>query len=182
MFGKQKVLPAIKVMKDFEKVLLSDHIEFIVMLEVHVAQLENVMSLAKRHGKKILLHADLIQGLKNDEYSTEFLCQKIKPDGIISTRGIVLKTAKQKGILSIQRLFLLDTIAIDTSYKLADKVKPDFIEVLPGCVPHLIQKVSHETRIPIIAGGLITSDDEINNVLKAGAKAITTSRKELWKL
>lgn len=180
-FNGQKVLPAIKSMKDFEKVLTSN-MEYIVMLEVHIAQLESIMRYARSHCKKILLHADLIQGLKNDEYSSEFLCQKIKPDGLISTRGNVLKTAKKNGILSIQRLFLLDTIAIDTSYKLAEKVKPDFIEVLPGCVPHLIEKVDKETGIPVIAGGLITKQEEIESVFVAGAKAVTTSRNELWNL
>ncbi|PGT78746.1 MULTISPECIES: glycerol-3-phosphate responsive antiterminator [Bacillaceae] len=182
MFENQQVLPATKSMKDFEQVLSNRNVEFIVMLEVHIAQLDNIMKLAKTYHKKILLHADLIQGLKNDEYSAEFLCQKIKPDGVISTRASVLKTAKKNGILSIQRLFLLDTLAIDTSYSLAQKVQPDFIEVLPGCVPHLIQKVSQETNIPVIAGGLITSHDEVTSVLKAGAHAVTTSRKELWRI
>jgi glycerol uptake operon antiterminator len=180
-FKGQKVLPAIKSMKDFEKILTSN-MEFIVMLEVHIAQLENIMRYARSHSKKVLLHADLIQGLKNDEYSSEFLCQKIKPDGLISTRGSVLKTAKKNGILSIQRLFLLDTIAIDTSYRLAEKVHPDFIEVLPGCVPHLIEKVNHDTGIPVIAGGLITKQEEVDQVFAAGAKAVTTSRKDLWAL
>ncbi|MBM7606198.1 glycerol uptake operon antiterminator [Metabacillus crassostreae] len=178
-FNGQKILPAIKTMKDFEIILKSD-IEYIVMLEVHIAQVENIMKYAHKHEKKVLLHADLIQGLKNDEYSAEYLCQKIKPDGLISTRGSVLKTANKNNILSIQRLFLLDTIALETGYKLIQKVQPKFIEVLPGCVPHLIERISKETGLPIIAGGLITNNDEVESVLSAGAKAVTTSRKELW--
>ncbi|MDQ0232475.1 glycerol-3-phosphate responsive antiterminator [Metabacillus malikii] len=180
-FNGQGILPAIKTMKDFENILKSD-IEYIVMLEVHIAQLESIMKYAKSYHKKVILHADLIQGLKNDEYSTEFLCQKIRPAGLISTRGIVVKTAKKNSILAIQRLFLLDTLALETSYKLAEKVQPDYIEVLPGCVPHLIKKVHSETKIPVIAGGLITNKDEVNEVFAAGAKAVTTSRKELWTL
>ncbi|MDQ0228100.1 glycerol-3-phosphate responsive antiterminator [Metabacillus niabensis] len=178
-FNGQYILPAIKSMKDFEKILKSE-IEYIVMLEVHIAQLESIMKYAGQHHKKVILHADLIQGLKNDEYSTEYLCQKVKPAGLISTRGSVVKTAKKNKILAIQRLFLLDTLAIETSYRLAEKVHPDYIEVLPGCVPHLIEKVHLETKIPVIAGGLITKKEEITSVLNAGAKAITTSRSELW--
>lgn len=178
-FNGQKVLPAIKRMKDFEKVLKSDF-EYLVMLDVHIAQLESVATYARSYGKKLLLHADLIQGLKNDEYSAEFLCQRVKPEGLISTRGGVLKTAKKNGVLAIQRLFLLDTIALETSYKLAKKVNPDFIEVLPGVVPHLIKRVNRETGIPIIAGGLIHEKEEVEIVLAAEAKAVTTSREELW--
>ena len=179
-FNGQKVIPAIKKMKDFDKVLKSDF-EYLVMLEVHVAQLESITKYARSHCKKILLHADLIQGLKSDEYSAEFLCQRIKPEGLISTRGGVLKTAKKNGVLAIQRTFLLDTIALETSYKLAEKIRPDFIEVLPGIVlPHLIAKVNRDTGIPVIAGGLIHEKEEVEHVLAAGAKAVTTSREELW--
>ncbi|MGM0877507.1 MAG: glycerol-3-phosphate responsive antiterminator [Bacillota bacterium] len=179
-FNGQKVLPAIKRMKDFEKVVNSDF-EYLVMLDVHIAQLESIATYARSYGKKLLLHADLIKGLKNDEYSAEFLCQRVKPEGLISTRGGVLKTAKKNGVLAIQRIFLLDTIAVETSYKLAAKINPDFIEVLPGIVlPYLIEKVNHDTGIPVIAGGLIHKKEEVENVLAAGAKAVTTSREELW--
>jgi glycerol uptake operon antiterminator len=180
-FNGQRILPAIKKMKDFEAVLNSDF-EYLVMLEVHISQLDNISKLAKDYHKKLLLHADLIQGLKNDEYSAQFLCQCIKPEGLISTRGNTLKTAKKNGVLAIQRLFLLDTIALETSCKLAKKVSPDFIEVLPGVVPHLIEKVNCETGIPVIAGGLIDAKEEVENALAGGAKAVTTSRSELWQL
>jgi glycerol uptake operon antiterminator len=180
LFNGQSILPAIKSMKQFEKALKSDF-EYIVMLEIHMANLESIMQQSKRYDKKILLHADLIHGMKNDEYSAEYLCQRIKPFGIISTRGGVLKTAKKNGILAVQRLFLLDTLALTTSYKLAQKVEPDLIEVMPGVVPHLIERVQRETNLPIIAGGLINTPEEVANVLAAGAKAITTSKEELWK-
>lgn len=77
------------------------------MLDVHLAQLQNIVKLAKSHQKKVLVHADLIQGLKNDKHSAEFLCQSIKPDGIISTRAEVLKVAKKNQVLTIQRLFFI---------------------------------------------------------------------------
>jgi glycerol uptake operon antiterminator len=178
-FNGQQVLPAVKKLKDFEKVLSTNY-DYIVLLDIHIGQLHSLMQYAKMKNKKILLHADLIQGLKNDEYAAEFLCQAFKPAGLISTRGSILRIAKKKGILAIQRLFLLDTIALETSYKLAEKVKPDFIEVLPGVIPHLIKEVNEATGIPIIAGGLLRTEEEVEQVLQAGAIAVTTSRKNLW--
>ncbi len=178
-FNGQKVLPAIKQMKDFETVLNSEY-EYMVMLDLHISQLAGIMKYARSKGKKLLLHADLIQGLKNDKYSAEFLCQCLKPAGLISTRGEVLQTAKKNNILAIQRLFLLDTIALETSYKLAKKIQPDFIEILPGVLPTFIKKVNEDTKIDIIAGGLIYEEQEITSAIDAGAKAVTTSRKELW--
>lgn len=179
MFDGQRILPAIKKMKDFEKVLESDY-TYIVMLDLHISQLVGVAKYAKAHNKKLLLHADMIQGLKSDKYAAEFLCQNLRPAGLISTRGEVLKTAKKNGLIAVQRLFLLDTIALETSYKLAEKVEPDLIEVLPGVVPELISKVQKATGISVIAGGLIENEQDMNRAIDAGAHAITTSRQALW--
>jgi glycerol uptake operon antiterminator len=179
-FGGQQILPAIKKMKDFEKVLHSP-LEYIVLLDVHLAQLEGIVKMAKAHNKKICLHADLIQGLKTDSYSAEFLCQRIKPYAIISTRSDMLATAKKQRIIAIQRIFLIDTLAIETSYKLTVKVQPDYIEVLPGVVPDFIKQVRQTTGVPVIAGGLIHYEAEVSSALNAGAVAVTTSKHALWK-
>ncbi|MGM0835718.1 MAG: glycerol-3-phosphate responsive antiterminator [Bacillota bacterium] len=178
-FNGQKVLPAIKRMKDFEIVLESNY-EYIVILEIHISQLASVMKYAANRKKKIILHADLIQGLKSDKNAAEFLCQNLKPAGLISTRGDVLKTAKKNNVIAIQRLFLIDTIALETSYKLAANVQPDFIEVLPGVLPQYIEKVRNDTNIDIITGGLIVNEDDVKQALDAGAKAVTTSNINLW--
>lgn len=178
-FQHQSLLPAAKSVKDFEKLLTSEY-EFIVMLDCHIAQLLPLMKLAHQHQKKVILHVDLIQGLKNDEYAAEFLCQMAKPAGLISTRTPVVQIAKKRKIIAIQRVFLLDTHALETSYRLLRTSQPDYIEVLPGIIPHVIKEVAEETKIPILAGGLIRSRREYAQALQAGAVAITTSNTKLW--
>lgn len=180
-FHGQPVLPAVRGMKDFE-LLVESQYEYIILLDTHIGQLKGIVKFAKDKGKKILLHADLVQGLKTDEHAAEFLSQEIKPAGLISTRTSVILTAKKKGLLAIQRLFLLDSIALDTSYKLLKKTKPNYIEVLPGVMPSIISEVKEETGIPIFAGGLVRSSEDVQSALNAGAEAVTTSRKALWNI
>ncbi|MFD0673342.1 glycerol-3-phosphate responsive antiterminator [Cohnella sp. GCM10027633] len=175
----QRVLPAVKRMADLEKLLPSPY-EYIVLLGGRLGAVRPAIELAERHRKKVLLHADLIDGLKNDEYAAEFLCQQIRPAGLISTRTSVLEKTKQNGLLSIQRLFLIDSDALDKSVALAAKTRPDFVEMLPGVLPHLVAEVRERTGIPVIAGGLIRTAKERDDALAAGATAITTSRRELW--
>jgi glycerol uptake operon antiterminator len=179
-FHHQNILPAVRKIKDLEQ-LLKASFEYIVLLDSHVGQLKILVDLAKSHGKKILLHADLIEGLKNDEHAAEFLCQNIKPAGLISTRANVILKAKQNNVLAIQRLFLLDSSALEMSYSILQRTKPDFIEVLPGIMPSIIKEVHQKAGIPIFAGGLIRSAEDVENALSAGATAVTTSKKELWK-
>lgn len=178
-FRQQHILPAVRKMKDFEK-LLSCTYPYIVLLDCHISRLKTIVDLAKSHGKKLLLHADLIEGLKNDEYAAEFLCQMMEPAGLISTRANVILKAKQNGLLAIQRLFLLDTNALEKSYLLLERTKPDYIEVLPGIMPHIIREVHERTGIPIFAGGLIRTIEEVDQAVAAGATAVTTSRSDLW--
>lgn len=179
-FHHQKILPAVRKIKDLEQ-LLKSSFEYVVLLDSHIGQLKSLVDLAKSHNKKILLHADLIGGLKNDEHAAEFLCQNIKPAGLISTRANVILKAKQNNVLAIQRLFLLDSSALEMSYSLLERTKPDFIEVLPGIMPDMIKEVHEKASIAILAGGLIRSIKDVENALTAGASAVTTSRKELWK-
>ncbi|MFB5663149.1 glycerol-3-phosphate responsive antiterminator [Alteribacillus sp. HJP-4] len=179
VFNEGNVLPAARTEKEFES-LLRGHHEFIVLLNSHIAQLKSMIGLAKKANKKVLLHADLIQGLAQNEYAAQFICQQLRPEGLISTRKQMLKTARQHKMTAVQRLFLLDSIALETSYRLIDDVKPDVIEVLPGVIPGMIREVAEKTKLPIVAGGLIRTKEEAEAALGAGAVAISTTRKELW--
>ena len=179
-FEHQRILPAVRRMKDLEK-LLDSSFAYIVLLDSHIAHLKSITDLARSRGKKLLLHVDLVEGLKNDEYAAEFLCQNIRPAGLISTRASVILKAKQNRLLAIQRLFLLDSGALEKSYALLERTQPDYIEVMPGVMPHIISEVRERTGIPIFAGGLIRTVDDVNHALQAGATAVTTSHAELWK-
>lgn len=178
-FNGQKILPAARTMKQFEK-LLDSPFEFIVLLEVHISNIKALKTEADRRHKQLIIHADLVQGLKTDNFAADFLCNDIRPAGIISTRSNIIAKAKAKGIIAIQRMFLLDTIALEKSYSLIEQTTPDFIEMLPGVIPELIAEVHAHTGVPIINGGLIRTKKHIDDALQAGAIAVTTSDQKLF--
>lgn len=175
----QKIFPALRNMKEFEKFLASNY-EMGVFLDIHMSQLKHVQSMAKANNKKLFLHMDLIQGLKNDDHATEYVCQEFMPAGIISTKATVIIKARQKGVISVQRVFLIDSQALEKNLKIIERTKPDFIEVLPGAMPWIIKEIKERTDIPIFAGGFIRTIEEVDNALQAGATAVTTSKVELW--
>lgn len=177
----QKILPASTNMKEFEQFLKCPY-EIGVFLDMHIAQLKNIQQMAKANGKKMIYHMDLIHGIKSDDYATEYICQEHKPYGLISTKASVILKARQKGVTAVQRIFLIDSQALEKSYKLIEKTKPDYIEVLPGAMPWMISEVKERLNTPILAGGLIRSVDDVRNALDAGATAITTSQTELWSI
>ncbi|PPA71982.1 glycerol-3-phosphate responsive antiterminator [Jeotgalibacillus proteolyticus] len=179
-FNDQQLLPAIRSMKDFDK-LLNYNYRYGVFLDLHISMLKSVYEYARSEGREMFLHMDLIHGLANDEHATEYICQTIKPYGIISTRSKVIQKARQLKVQAIQRTFVIDSNALDRSIQLIQKTDPDYIELLPGVVPKVIERVSEKTGKPIIAGGLIDTPEEVEAALSAGANAITTSSHILWK-
>lgn len=176
----QRVIPAARNAKDFELLMKSPH-SVIILLNTHVAQVQGLLHLAKQHHKQVILHADLIQGLKHDEAGAQFLCQMVKPTGLISTHTSVIAVAKKHQLIAVQRIFLLDSNALETSYRVLQSSQPNYIEVLPGVLPNIIAEIRDQLKIPILAGGFIRTKEEMDQILQAGATAITTSTHELWK-
>ena len=54
------------------------------------------------------------------------------------------------------------------------------IEIMPGVVEKVIKYMKEKVSVPIIAGGIIETEEEVKNALDAGATAISTGKKEFW--
>ncbi|MBC5637803.1 glycerol-3-phosphate responsive antiterminator [Ornithinibacillus sp. BX22] len=178
-FKGQPIIPVIGEMKDVDKLAKYSY-SYFAILNAHISRLKPVFQFAKQHEKLLLLDIDLVQGLKADEYATEYICQEFNPYGIISTKPNVIMKAKQKGVQTFQRIFLLDSKSIERSSKLIERTDPDYIELLPGVVPKIIRQFNQQTNKEIIASGFIETIEEVQQAIDAGATTITTSSKELW--
>ena len=53
---------------------------------------------------------------------------------------------------------------------------------MPGIIPRAISELKEKIAPPIIAGGMITQKSDVIQALKAGAIAVSTSKRELWSL
>jgi len=167
---------------DFSKEAVSSQSEVIFLLSANILQIADLVQFLREQKKIVFVHADLIEGLGKDSTSVEYISKKIKPDGILSTKGNVLKRAKELGLITVQRIFLLDSRALNSGVEMIKQYNPDFVEVMPGLIPRGISELRNRIKQPIIAGGMITSKEDVISALKAGALAVSTSRRELWDL
>ncbi|MEE1113722.1 MAG: glycerol-3-phosphate responsive antiterminator [Eubacterium sp.] len=133
-------------------------------------------------GKKAYVHVDLIAGLSAREAAVRFIAEYTEADGIISTKPALIAEAAKCGLQSILRIFLLDSMAIRNLEREVRTARPDAVEVLPGLMPKIIRKIAGSTRLPIIAGGLISDREDIVNALDAGAISVSSTNREVWKL
>ncbi len=136
----------------------------------------------KEKGKIVFVHLDLIEGMSSTVSALDFLEQKTKLDGIISTKASLIKYAKKKGLLTIQRFFILDSLSYKNSLKYAREVKPDIVEILPGAMPKLIKRFLHNYDCSLIASGIIMDKEDVVLALKAGAIGISTTKLDIWSM
>lgn len=152
----------------------------IFLLGASILTLQGMVNEARRAKKRVFLHMDLCEGLGNDAAAVEWCAKRIRPDGLISTKIPLLRRASEHGLLTIQRLFVMDSNSIAHGIKLLSANPPDMVEVLPGLVPKAISALNSALSCPIIAGGMITEASEVRAALGAGARAVSSSVSALW--
>ena len=125
---------------------------------------------------------DLLGGIGSKEIAVDFMKEQTRADGIISTRLTLLKRAKELGMFTVFRVFILDSMALKNISKQAEQAKPDIMEILPGIMPKITQQIVQKISVPIICGGLISDKEDIIGAISAGAAAISSTNPNVWKL
>lgn len=173
------IIAAINDINQMDAVIKSP-CEIVFLLDGDILNLKELVDLLRAKKKLVYVHIDLIGGFSKDTIALKYIANNIKPDGIITTKSNLVRAAKDLRIFTIQRLFLLDSLALTSGINSIKSIRPDAIEILPGIMPKIIEEIREETRIPVIAGGLIRDKSDVINCLNAGAVGISTSNKDVW--
>lgn len=133
---------------------------------------------AHDRGKILFIHMDLAEGIGKDRAAVRYLASA-GVDGIISTKASLIRYAKEQNLLTVQRFFALDSRGLDSIDEMIRSSCPHLVEIMPGVISKAIHRFS-SSRIPVIAGGLVTTKEEVTEALKSGATAVSTGQPELW--
>lgn len=156
-------------------------IDVVFVLYGTILTLPHIVEKLKKKNKTVIVHTDLITGLAPKEIAVDYIRENTKADGIISTKTNVVKRAKELGLIAGVRSFIVDSMALSGAVSHLTSTKPDFLEIMPGLVYSVISELA-KYNIPIVAGGLIKTKDEILSALNAGASAISSSSPKTWKM
>ena len=174
--------PVIAAVKDEEglKACINSEIGIVFVLFGDICSISGIVKRLKDAGKTVIVHLDLISGLSGKEIAVTFIRNTTDADGIISTKPALIRQAKECNLFTVMRFFAIDSMAFDNIRRQSESVHPDIIEVLPGLMPKVIRRICTESRIPVIAGGLITDREDIMAALNAGAISISTTNRQVW--
>lgn len=179
------VIAAVKSDAGLQAAVEMEEIQVIFVLYGDVCTIPEILERIKAAGKKAMVHIDLIAGLSAKEISVEFIARQTRADGIITTKPALVRRAKELGIFAVLRFFVIDSLALKNIENLEMQCgtsRPDFIEVLPGVMPKVFGRIAKVSRIPMIAGGLITEKEDVIAALSVGAIAVSSTNQDVWKL
>ena len=173
------VIAAVKDEEGLDKSLRTD-CRIIFILYGNICSLTTIVEKIKSRDKLAIVHADLVQGLSAKIEAIDYIKNNTKADGILSTKGNLVKHATDIGLIGILRNFIIDSMAMENVKKQVELAHPDIIEIMPGIMPEIIEKLKNEIKLPLIAGGLISDKKDVIAALSAGADAVSTTKEELW--
>ncbi len=177
-FKANSVVAAVKDDKALSLALKSN-VAVVFLLKSDLMSAADTVKKIKAAGKRVYVHLDLMDGIGKDEAGVKYVAERIRPDGIISTRPALIKCAKMLGLSTVFRVFLIDSQGLESAVFNAEKVRADAVEVMPGLIPEVLARFVH-TGGAVIIGGLISTSRQIQNGLDAGAIAASTSNPDLW--
>lgn len=178
LFNERKVAAAVRTEEDFQAALTSK-VDIIFLLYSNLLTIEEQITKAHEASKKLFVHMDFAEGIGKDRVGLEFLKQKCA-DGILTTKTGMIRPAKEMGLITVQRFFIVDSHSVDTAVDSIRIAKPDIVEIMPGVVCKKIAEFARKVNTPIIAGGLVEFREDVDKAIDAGAKGISTANRQLW--
>lgn len=178
MKERYNIIAAVRSDEDFKRALETG-VDIIFDLKPDLITLKAKTDAAHSANKKLFIHIDLATGIGKDKSGLQY-AKNCGCDGIISTRVNIIKMAREIGMFTVQRFFIVDSHFMDTTVEALKSSKPDMIELMPGIAQKAIKSLKAILTVPIIAGGLIDCEEEVENAIAAGASAVSTGKAELW--
>lgn len=178
------VIMAIQSTEAMDRALLC-HGKILFLVHGNIGSIDHEIEKAKRAGKILFLHLDMIEGMALSSATIDYLKAKHTGDfGIITTKNGVVKECYDEGIPVVKRVFALDSLSVDTIMEQREIIKrADAVEIMPGYVPDVVRRFKDMfPNKPVISGGLLAKESEVTELLEAGSSAISTTSEELWSM
>ncbi len=175
-------LPIIASITKMEQIgaVLKSRVKRVNLMTGDIVKLGGIVRDLKQAEKEVYVHIEMVNGIGRDNSAIQYLSNTFAVDGIVSTKTNAIVAARKAGIRSIQRVFAIDTAAVESAIKMAEQSQPDEIEVMPGLMPRVIREMKLRVNRPLIVGGLIRSEEEIREMLASGADYVSIGDVRFW--
>ncbi|MFY9780997.1 MAG: glycerol-3-phosphate responsive antiterminator [Candidatus Baltobacteraceae bacterium] len=180
LISRSPVIPAVRQPQHLPQSIAAPS-DVVYLLCGSVMTVRDLVAGLREGGKAAVVNIDLLGGLAGDVPGVQFL-ESCGVSGVISTHTETLRASRARGLLAIQRSFLLDSHAVANSLRALERFLPDAVELLPApAAPRVVaQFAKTHPELVLTAGGLIGSLAEIDALVRAGIRATSVSDPSLW--
>ncbi|MBR1218083.1 glycerol-3-phosphate responsive antiterminator [Bradyrhizobium sp. U87765 SZCCT0131] len=155
--------------------------EISIVANFELRRLQSVVQALIGAKKYPIVNIDSCDGLSQDKGGVDYLAE-IGAKGLVSTRVATVQRAKRAGLVAVQKVFVTDRSTFPRSVAALEQSEPHLVQLMPApMLPH-IPPQSRKAMPPIIASGFVCDRAGVVAAVKAGAVAVSTSDKGLWKL
>lgn len=179
---QSKIIPLVNNRSLFVQALELSGVSVILLNRCNLFSHVDLLRHAHAANIAIYVYVDHIEGLAPDIAGLRYLADIFHIRGIISNHPKTLALGKSLGLETIQRIFILDSTALESSFEVADLQAIDLFDLAPAlAVSHIIPEIISSLPRPFIASGLVQTRRQMQAVLRAGAVGVVTSRIDrLW--
>lgn len=178
---RTKVIPVVESRAQLAQVLEHTRRRAVLLRHCNLFDCAPLLDSAQRRGYTFYVNADHIDGINADTAGLQYLAEHLHISGIISNNPKVLVWGKNVGLETIQRIFAVDSTGLEAALETVDTRAVDLLDISPALViPHILSQLETGPSLPFIGSGLITTQGQIQMILKSGAIGVTVLRSELW--
>lgn len=183
MFNQEQkfhVIPSVRNMKHLNKVLTLEE-EWVLLSNIHIGNMKEVCDICHKAGKKVIVNHEIVGGLGIDKTAFQLLKNMFCVDAVMGSSVKKLGMIKKEGLFTIQRVALIDSLAVEQALKGISDAKCDAVELRPGL--YAIEYLeAFKRRYPgrYLAGGFINTKETMDQVYRSGFDGTMTSYPDLW--
>jgi len=150
-----------------------------ILANAELRSLEATVARLRELGRFIFVNLDSIAGLASDAGGIDFLAS-VGVDGTVTTRGTIISRVQARQMVAAQKLFVTDRLNLPRATQAVTSAQPDYVQVMPAPVLPFIRNEPVMTVSPVLAGGFISTSNDVLAALACGASGVSTSARPLW--
>ena len=177
--ARQKIIPLIENRTEFLRVLNAPQISTILLRHCNLLDLKPILDHIQEREVAVYVYVDHIDGIHPDSAGLRFLAHQLHVIGIVSSNPRILTLGKSFELETVQRIFAVDSTGLETALESVDSHNVDLLDISPALViPYVVSQAP--LPLPFIGSGLISTFQQVQSILNAGALRVATARSELY--
>ena len=175
-----RVIPVVANRAQLQQVLKTSASKVVLLRHCNLLELASLLQQARQRQYALYVNIDHIEGVHPDTSGLHYLANSLGIAGILSANPKTLVVGKAQGLETVLRIFAVDSTGLESTLEAFDPAYVDLLDVSPAlAIPHIMPPLKDILSLPFIGSGLISTSQQVQAVLNAGAIGVALAQNEL---